>query len=221
METPVIATPLDNRLREALARVGAVMRADDWIRARDMGLNPAQMAILEATEGHESGLGVKNIALRLGVSQPSVTESVSALERKGYVVRQPALGDRRAVMVCITEAGRQSLSAGKAAQGAADRATRALSEAEQADLLISLIKMIRHLQEAGAIPVQRMCASCRYFRPFAHADRARPHQCDFVNASFGQRDLRIECREHETAPPDSRAAIWEAFQGGLSTLHAT
>jgi biotin operon repressor len=202
METPVIATPLDNRLREAFARVGAVMRADDWIRARDMGLNPAQMAILEATEGHESGLGVKNIALRLGVSQPSVTESVSTLERKGYIVKQ-------------------SLSAGKAAQGAADRATRALSEAEQADLLISLIKMIRHLQEAGAIPVQRMCASCRYFRPFAHADRARPHQCDFVNASFGQRDLRIECREHETAPPDSRAAIWEAFQGGLSTLHAT
>jgi hypothetical protein len=54
-----------------------------------------------------------------------------------------------------------------------------------------------------------------------HADTARPHQCDFVNASFGQRDLRIECREHETAPPDSRAATWEAFQGGLSNLHAT
>jgi hypothetical protein len=111
--------------------------------------------------------------------------------------------------------------AGEAVEGAADQAIRALSEAEQEDLLISLIKMIRHMQEAGVIPVQRMCASCRYFRPFVHADKARPHQCDFVNASFGQRDLRIECREHETAPPDSRAATWEAFQGGLSTLHAT
>jgi DNA-binding MarR family transcriptional regulator len=221
METPLIPTSLDHRLREGLARVGAVMRSDDWLRAREAGMNPAQMAILEALEGRENGLSVKEITLILGVSQPSATDSINALERKGYVVKQPVPGDRRAVTVCITDAGRQSRFASDMAVGEADRAIRALSEAEQEDLLISLIKMIRHMQEAGAIPVQRMCASCRYFRPFLHADAARPHHCDFVNASFGQRDLRIECREHETAPPDSRAATWETFQGGLSTLHAT
>ena len=197
------------------------LRSDDWVRARDAGLNPAQMAVLEALEGRENGLSVKEIALNLGVSQPSATDSITALERKGYVIKQPVPGDRRAVTVCITDDGRQSRLAGGAGEGAADQAIRALSETEQEDLLISLIKMIRHMQEAGVIPVQRMCASCRYFRPFVHADKARPHQCDFVNASFGQRDLRIECREHETARPDSRAATWEAFQGGLSTLHAT
>lgn len=221
MESPVVATPLNNRLREGLARIGMVLRTDDWMRARDAGLNPTQMSILEALEGRVTGLSVKEIALNLGVSQPSATDSIAALERKGSVVKQPVPGDRRAVTVCITEAGRQSLAAITAAEGAADQAIRALSEAEQEDLLISLIKMIRHMQEAGVIPVQRMCASCRYFRPFVHADKARPHQCAFVNASFGQRDLRIECREHEAAPPDSRAATWEAFQGGLSTLHAT
>jgi DNA-binding MarR family transcriptional regulator len=221
METPLIATPLHNRLREGLARMGVALRSDDWLRARDAGLNPTQMTILEALEGRENGLSVTEIALNLGVSQPSATDSINALERKGYVVKQPVPGDRRAVTVCITDAGRQSFLTGDAVEGAADQAIRALSEAEQADLLISLIKMIRHMQEAGVFPVQRMCASCRYFRPFVHADKTRPHQCDFVNASFGQRDLRIECREHETAPPLSRAATWEAFQGGLSTLHAT
>jgi DNA-binding MarR family transcriptional regulator len=221
METPTVATPLDNRLREGLARIGMALRIDDWTRARNIGLNPTQKAILEALEGRENGLSVKEIAFDLGVSQPSATDSITALERKGYVMKQPAPGDRRAVTVCITDAGRQSFLAGDAVEGAADRAIRVLSEAEQEDLLISLIKMIRHMQEAGVIPIQRMCASCRYFRPFVHADNDRPHQCDFVNASFGQRDLRIECREHETAPPGSRAATWDAFQGGLSTLHAT
>ncbi len=201
--------------------MGVALRSDDWLRARDAGLNPTQMMILEALEGRENGLSVNEIALNLGVSQPSATDSINALERKGYVVKQPVPGDRRAVSVCITDAGRQSFLASDAVEGTADQAIRALSEAEQEDLLISLIKMIRHMQEAGVIPVQRMCASCRYFRPFVHADKGRPHHCDFVNASFGQRDLRIECREHETAPPDSRAATWEAFQGGLSTLHAT
>ena len=221
METPVIATPLTNRLREGFARIGMVLRTDDWMRARKAGLNPAQLAILTALEGRQNGLSVKEIALQLGVSQPSATDSITALECKGYIVKQPTPGDRRAVTVRITDAGRQSRSASELKEGGADQAICALSEAEQQDLLISLIKIIRHMQEAGAIPVQRMCASCRYFRPFVHADEARPHQCDFVNASFGQRDLRIECREHETAPPDSRAATWEAFQGGLSTLHAT
>jgi DNA-binding MarR family transcriptional regulator len=211
METPTVATPLDNRVREGLARIGMALRIDDWTRSRHIGLNPTQTTILEALEGRENGLSVKEIALNLGVSQPSATDSINALERRGYVAKQPVPGDRRAVTVCITEA----------VEGAADQAIRALSEAEQEDLLISLIKMIRHMQEAGVIPVQRMCASCRYFRPFVHADKARPHQCDFVNASFGQRNLRIECREHEAAPPASRAATWDAFQGGLSTLHAT
>jgi DNA-binding MarR family transcriptional regulator len=221
METPTVATALDNRVREGLARIGMALRIDDWTRSRHIGLNPTQMTILEALEGRENGLSVKEIALNLGVSQPSATDSINALERRGYVAKQPVPGDRRAVTVCITDAGRRSFLAGDAVEGAADQAIRALSEAEQEDLLISLIKMIRHMQEAGVIPVQRMCASCRYFRPFVHADKARPHQCDFVNASFGQRDLRIECREHEAAPPASRAATWDAFQGGLSTLHAT
>jgi DNA-binding MarR family transcriptional regulator len=221
METPTVATPLENRLREGLARLGMALRADDWARAREVGLNPTQMAILEALEGRENGLSVKEIAFNLGVSQPSATDSITALERKGYVMKQPVPGDRRAVTVCITDAGRQLFLAGDTVEGAADQAIGTLSGAEQEDLLISLIKMIRHMQEAGVIPVQRMCASCRYFRPFVHADSARPHQCDFVNASFGQRDLRIECREHEIALPDSRAATWEAFEGGLSTLHAT
>ena len=79
---------------------------------------------------------------------------------------------------------------------------------------MTLVTMIKRLQDAGAIPIQRMCVSCRHFRPYAHADAAKPHHCAFVNAAFGQRDLRIECRDHSMADPSLQAATWGVFHKG-------
>ncbi|KAB0679011.1 MarR family winged helix-turn-helix transcriptional regulator [Aureimonas leprariae] len=214
METPKSPTSVSHRVREALSRVAMAMRSDDWNRARATGLNPTQLAILELLEGRRSGIGVKEIAAQLGVSQPTVTDSVNALERKGLLAKRDAGGDRRAVNVAIVADGLAALEAGTASGNIAERAVDALDAGEQQDLLLILIRMIRQLQEIGAIPIQRMCATCRYFAPFAHSDAARPHHCNLVDAAFGQRDLRIDCREHETADPTSRAATWDAFDKG-------
>ena len=213
METPKHPTSVNHRVREGLSRIAVVMRSDDWNRAKATGLNPTQISILELLEDRDAGLGVKDIAIHLGVSQPSATDSINALERKGLIEKR-AGGDRRAVVVCLTAEGRAVLATGSGGDTSTARAVDALTHREQEAMLISLVKMIRHLQEIDAIPIQRMCASCRYFEPFKHADAARPHHCNFVDASFGQRDIRIDCREHETADPASRAATWEVFQRG-------
>ena len=192
------------------------MRSHDWNRAKTAALNPTQLAILELLEGRRSGIGVKEIAAQLGVAQPTATDSINALERKELLAKCGANDDRRAVNVVITSQGLATLAASGAARGAAEQAVDALSAYEQEDLLIILIRMIKHLQTIDAIPIQRMCVTCRYFAPFAHTDAAQPHHCNFVNAAFGQRDLRIDCREHETADPSSRTVNWNAFQRGLA-----
>ncbi|WP_275790354.1 MarR family winged helix-turn-helix transcriptional regulator [Pararhizobium gei] len=214
METPKTPTSVNHRIREGLARVAMAMRADDWSRAKTSGLNPTQLAILELLEGRKDGLGVKEIAANLGVSQPTATDSIAALERKGFVAKRSAGTDKRGVNVGITSKGLSALEVGNAAASIAEQTVDALAQHEQEDLLITLVKMIRHLQETDAIPIQRMCASCRYFAPFAHPDAAQPHHCNFVDAAFGQRDIRIDCREHETADPALRAATWDVFIQG-------
>lgn len=214
METPKNPTSMQHRIREGLSRVAMVMRADDWNRAKRAGINPTQLSILELLEGRGGGLGVKDIAFHLGVSQPTATDSIGALERKGYVEKRQTENDRRGVRVGITDAGLAAFHTGEATEGLAEQATEALATHEQEDLLLMLVKMIRQLQVIDAIPIQRMCTSCRYFAPFAHADAARPHHCNFVDAAFGQRDLRIDCREHETADAAIRAATWAAFENG-------
>lgn len=212
METPKNPTSVNHRIREGLSRLAAAMRSDDWDRAKSLGLNPAQLSILETLEDRSEGMGVKEIASYLAVSQPSASDSINALERKGLVEKRTG-SDRRAVVVCITGDGRSTLARSGTGR-AAEQTVDVLAEHEQEGLLISIVKMIRHLQEIEAIPIQRMCVSCRYFAPFKHTDAARPHHCNYVDASFGQRDIRIDCRDHETADPAFRAATWEVFQQG-------
>lgn len=212
METPHVVPPVHARIVEGLERIATALKSDDWVRAQTVGLNPTQLAILRALDTRDGGMGVKELALLLGVSQPTTTDSILALERKTLVEKRGDPADGRAVRVVITGAGRDAVRSGDAAPGAVARATAALEDEDQEQLLVQLISVIRQLQEQGSIPIQRMCVSCRHFRPYAHSDAARPHHCNFVDAAFSQQDLRIDCRDHETADPSARAATWVEFE---------
>ena len=213
METPKDPTSIDNRISEGLTRIAIAMRSDEWSKAEKAGLKPTQLAILEFLAGRDSAR-VKEIAAHLGVSQPTATDSIAALERKGLVAKESAPGDKRATAIRITTEGKAAFGSVSPIETAAMEAARSLSPGEQEGLLLSLVKMIQHLQEADAIPIQRMCTSCRYFRPYQHSGAAKPHHCNFVNAAFGRNELRIDCRDHETADPATRAATWDAFEKG-------
>lgn len=213
METPKNPTSIEHRIEEGLARLAAVIRADDWNRAKAAGINPTQQGILDYLRGRPAGSGLTDIAVHLLISQPTATDSVAALERKGLVERRASETDRRAVRVLLTEQGRTLLE-GLANDGKARVAVERLGEAEKAELLLTVVRLIKTLQDIDAVPVQRMCVTCRHFAPFAHPERAKPHHCHYVDAAFGQRELRIDCHEHDTADPASRAATWEVFQRG-------
>lgn len=215
METPKNPLSITYRIREAISRLAGVLRIDEWNRAKRTGLSPTQMSILDLLEGRDrSGLAVKEIAARLGVSQPTATDSINALERKGHIVKRTDGQDRRGVNIGVTDTGLSAIEVGGLSGSIVEEAVSALDAGEQEALLVSMVKMIRHLQEKGEIPVQRMCVTCRHFGPFAHADPDRPHHCHFVDSRFGQRELRVDCRDHEATDPASRAATWEAFTRG-------
>ncbi|MBB3966101.1 MarR family winged helix-turn-helix transcriptional regulator [Rhizobium metallidurans] len=213
METPKNPHSLNYRIREGLSRIAMVMRVDDWNIAKAAGLNPTQVAILSLLAAREAtGLTVKEIASHLGVSQPTATDSINVLERKGYLRKAPDPKDGRAVCITLTSQGSDVLATDEADDGLAAAAVDALDAREQEDLLISLIKMIRHLQVRDSIPVQRMCVTCRFFSPYAHPDSRRPHHCHFVDAPFGQPEIRVDCRDHREADLVTRAAAWAAFE---------
>jgi DNA-binding MarR family transcriptional regulator len=219
--SPFGTIPISRRIRDGIDRIGAVLRADQWSAAQTVGLSPTQNSILAFLAGRgDAGMRVKEIATHLGVSQPSATDSIAALERKQFVQKISDQNDARAIGVSITLAGRAILKAAGMVTAATDNALAALTISEQTDLLLLLTKIMRHLQIAGSVPVQRMCVSCAYFRPNIHSGADHPHHCAFVNAAFGDRDLRIDCGDHKTADPATQATTWMAFENGSANLQA-
>ena len=193
-----------------LAKLGLVMRHHAWQERRGTGLSPTQgqiLALLRAREPRTVG----ELATALGVSSPTVSDSLAALVAKGLARKQPSPRHPRAVAARLTPAGRQAAERSAAWPDFLLAAVDSLGPEEQAVFLRALTKMIRELQERGRIPIQRMCASCRFFRPYAHDDVERPHHCAFVDAPFGDRELRLECVDQQPLPPAEAAAVWHAF----------
>lgn len=156
---------------------------------------------------------LSELAEALAVAPATATVAVQALERKGLVEKRRSVRDGRARTIALTAEG---WSEAERAAGWSDfllAAVDALTPEEQEVFLRGLIKMIRALQERGEIPVSRMCVTCKFFRPHLHADSRRPHHCAFVNAPFGDRDLRLDCMDHQPAPEEQALRAWEAFAG--------
>lgn len=196
---------LADRTLVALSKIGLALRSEAWRETAPRGLNPTQAQVLVVLrQAPAAGLRLSQIADRLGVSAATVSASVSALERKGLVHKERAADDARALAVSLTPAGRAE--AGEMAEwpDLLLGAVGVLDEEEEAVFLKALLKVIRQLQERGRISPARMCVTCRYFRPDVHDDPERPHHCAFVDAPFGDRNLRVDCGDHE--PADRRAS---------------
>ncbi|HMQ94549.1 MAG TPA: MarR family winged helix-turn-helix transcriptional regulator [Amaricoccus sp.] len=193
----------------AFQRLALFWRASQWQVAREFGLNPTQGEVLARVAARPEWAA--DLAAALGISHASLSDTVSALDRKGLVRRRSDPDDGRARRIEATGAGTALAARMPEAPAALEEAIARLTEAERGGLLRSLVLIIRSLQEARAIPVQRMCLTCRHFRPHIHDDPVRPHHCAFVDAAFGDAALRLDCADHETATDEEAARAWAAL----------
>jgi DNA-binding MarR family transcriptional regulator len=204
--------PLDKRVTIGLAKIGIALKQQAWAEAGGRGLTPTQGQVLALLRANPDGLRLGALAEQLGVTAATTSDSVTALQRKGLVTKEPMAGDGRGVIVLLTPTGTREAAAAAAWPDFLLEAVGELSTVEQAAFLRALVSMIRTLQEKGRIPVARMCVSCRFFRPYQHDDPARPHHCAFVDAPFGDGELRLDCPDFRTAPDEQAAQTWLAFR---------
>ena len=215
--TPRPHPSLAQRLRHAFAKIGLAARSADWTRIAAAGLNPTQLQVLELLAAYApSALRLREVAAALAVTPASASDSVAALFRKRLIRKTRCAQDGRAIRIELSPAGRKALVALERTPPLLDGVSAALSPSEQALLLRALLKLIRELQLAQRISVTRMCLTCDYFRPHAHADLAQPHHCELVGAAFSDADLRVDCSDHVPASPADESLHWNQFIGGAT-----
>lgn len=209
-----LSQSLASRLAVGLAKLGLAARHRAWEGATTAGITPTQGQILAYLLSQPEGARPSEISIALGVTTPTISDSVAALVAKGLIERSKDPADGRAVRIRLTRPGKELAEAAAGWMDVLLTAVDALSPAEQLTLLRTIITMIRALQDRGAIPVARMCVNCRYFQPFVHNDQERPHHCAFVGAPFGDGALRIECPDFVPAPAEDQVRQWERFSAG-------
>lgn len=199
---------LSQQIQQGLYKIGMVLRAHAWKEAYGSGLSPTQGAILAALLWEEEGLSLKEVANALGIRPPTASDAVHTLVTKGWVTKGADPEDGRQVRIRLTPDGRRV--AGEVVQWPEIMAPtlEVLSREEKVALLRILLKMIRSFQEKGQISPARMCLNCQHFHPHRYPGTAQPHYCAFVEAPFGEGDLRVACPDFQEAPPQRREEVW-------------
>lgn len=190
--------PVAARLATGLAKVAVALRHEEWHGAHAAGLSPTQAEILTILQRREPA-ALQDLAAELGVGAPTASEALGALARKGLARKGRSRADGRALAVSLTAAGRREADRLAVWPDLLVETLDELTPEEQEVLLRSVVRMILALQRRGRIPVARMCATCRFFRPNVHEDPERPHHCAFVDAPFGDRSVHLDCPDHQPA----------------------
>lgn len=205
-----ISEPIARRVTAGLAKIGLVLRSRAWKGAGPAGLTPTQGHALALLRDAPEGLRLAALAKLLGISAPTASDAVTSLVTKGLVSKLPG-PDRRSINLVLTPEGDSAAERTRDWPDFLADAVETLPAGEQAALLRGLVRVIRSLQVSGEIPAQRMCVTCRFFRPYEHDDNLNPHHCAYVDAAFGDRHLRLNCGEHASAEPAEQEAHWQRF----------
>lgn len=188
----------DERLAIGLVRLATAMYAatDGHASGGPTTLVDQQVILMLSQRGDKQS--IEELASSLGMSLPDLIEAVGRLRAEGLVGVDPTPSyDPGHVRVSLTGPGRDL--APPLLNWAAHLLGRLddLSAAEQSRLLSAVCRHIARLQARDAIPTSRMCLTCRFFQPYAHAGQPKPHHCALVDAPFGHTHIRLHCPEQQ------------------------
>ncbi|OJH35779.1 MarR family winged helix-turn-helix transcriptional regulator [Cystobacter ferrugineus] len=201
--------PVATRIAAGLHKIGLAMKQQAWQQANEEGLSATQGQILAALVEHGPLTGTE-LSKRLGVTLPTISDSVQVLVQKNLVTKSPDPRHPRASLLTPTKKGAEQGARARSWPEFMAGAVTDLSPEEQRAFFTGVMKMIRSLQEQGLVPLSGMCVTCTHFRPNVRAG-ATPHHCAFVDAPLAEDQLRLDCPEQESAEDTARQRIWEQF----------
>mgnify|MGYP001393130052 CR=1 FL=1 len=187
---------MGSKIVVALERISEAFRVLLWNEGKTTGLSPLQVQVLIFLLHHEDAgkRKVSHLAAEFNMTKPTMSDAVKTLLAKGLVEKEADPSDQRSFALHLSPDGaalaRQVSHFTEEIQVPIEN----LSPDEQANLLLNLFAIIRHLNRAGIITVQRMCFNCTHYRP---DHEGHTHFCGLLNAPLRISELRVDCPEHQ------------------------
>jgi DNA-binding MarR family transcriptional regulator len=187
---------------------------------RDQGkrsrITPEQIRMLLYLRNATPGVAtVKDLARTFLVTHSAVSESLTALVKRGFV-RRIRTGPGKKARLVLTRRGRSLTERLSAYSIPLKEAMDSLESAEKMRFLYVMLKIIRGLQERRLLPPTRLCLNCVHFHPNQFEQADEPHHCDDYGIALATGALRLECPEYLEAPEPVWRKNWEAVIRGAS-----
>lgn len=143
------------RIGELLDRIARVAREAQF----SDGLNPAQWEALRyLARANRYSRSPGALAEYLGCTKGTVSQTLIALEQKGYVIRERDAVDRRGMRLELSEAGRQAVARDPILS--LERAAEGLDPELRAPLVKGLSRLLYDLQTERGIRRFGVCQDC-------------------------------------------------------------
>ena len=190
----------DNRVVELVNRLGRAVHCMQFSR----GLNPAQWEALRfVARANRYSRTPSALAGFLGTTKGTASQTVKALEAKGYVQRLVEPCDRRMCRLEITEAGRAILNLDPMLHVAAALEDGAI---DTETLSVGLTRLLNRLAERCHMSAFGVCCRCAHFGlDEAREARDGPHRCGLTGDPLSEGDMAQICVNQTPATPGSGA----------------
>ena len=175
-----------------LERLARVMRA----REHEDGLNPAQWEALRyLSRANRFSNSPGALTRYLGATKGTVSQTVMALARKGFIAKSLREGGRKSLSLVLTDKGWDALA--RDPWGQLAREADELGGKTRRRLQRGVTELLdRELARAG-LRSFGVCTSCRFFRERGRSDDAKgPHLCMAFEAPLSEAETSLICCEH-------------------------
>lgn len=178
-----------------LERLARVMRA----REHEGGLNPAQWEALRyLNRANRFSNSPGALTRYLGATKGTISQTLMALERKGFIAKAERPGEKRSVSLTLTQKGREALSHDPWTELSA--AADDLGGKTRRRLHRGLSELLEGELKRGGLLSFGVCGTCRYFREKGLDREAQgPHQCMFFEQPLNAAESHLICVAHEAA----------------------
>ncbi len=185
---------LDLKIIAALERLGQTFRVLLLNEGKELSLSPIQLQVLIFLLFHDADKRkITYLAEEFNITKASLSDTIRSLEEKGLIRKTPVPEDSRSYIIDLTGNGKSIAQRASLFTDELKTPIHQLSADDKQNLLISLIRIIHHLQQAGVISIQRMCLTCAHYRK---GHQGHSHYCSLLNQGLAEKELRIDCAEH-------------------------
>lgn len=187
---------IESKIVAALERISEAFRVLLWQEGKQHGLTPIQIQLLLFLRFHApERCKVNYLAKEFNLTKATISESIRILTKKELIFKETDPSDTRSFTIHLTDRGKEMVNKTSAFPAAIDQTVQKLTPLQKEQLFQSLMEIIKNLNKAGVVTVQRMCFSCRFYHRGPEND-----YCSLLKKTLHKSDLRVDCPEHELVP---------------------